>query len=720
MRSIVTDFLKVCLPLFLIAGHSVALAQVPSKSCNDWIDARPKGNWQNPEQNTPAFEQSSVDCIRDLQNASETERLALLDRYLLSALNIMNPADLAAVSSEWSDAARLKVNAVRVPFILSPFVPDSASIEDWLVQSRESGDDHARARFAYYYGFYRTYATDEKLSEEESAALFDEAIEAGQRAGGMRIGFFALRQKAISAKQAGDLAGAVALLTEIIAETKAPRLNLIHLNALSDLAYLFYEIGDQERSIALYDRAIASTDRYPLTIGQTYLNRALALRAHDDFDEAEKSARQAIARFVEHTENNSTESAALPGLYNARFELARIQYQKGEAAPEPILASARRAAESLYEADYFTESVHAEAFAWLGEAYLEQGRVADARSMLDKAEEAFGSEIDPDDISPDDQDRAFMLPYLRSVATLLRRLGDYEESSKYAAAALALSEQRFEKEKLRAVGNADLIFSLEEQEERAQLMARTAELATVQSERNLSLAILAALLTLATLVAAFSLYRAYRTQRHAAKTKDMFLSEMHHRLANNLQTLLSLFRIEARREEVKVDNATGRARKDAVLRLRTMGLLHEKLRSRQSGTTISARAFFSDLRDMLDETLGKDEITLKGEFDDFLLEADKAVPLGLLASELVTNSYKHGFDDAGGVVEIRLTADGRTAELTVCDDGVGFSEEADKSAGIGMSLIVDLAAQTGGVADRSSPPEGTGTKWTVSGVPLAA
>nr|WP_255548018.1 histidine kinase dimerization/phosphoacceptor domain -containing protein [Erythrobacter ani] len=701
-----------------------ASAQETGQSCADWMENSPPGNWQNPASITDAFREASRSCIEELTELSDSERLRLLDDYLLSAKNFINPENLRRASKRWSDRARLKVNAVRVPFVLSPFVQDADQMGQWLEDARRLEDDRSRSRFAYYWAYYRSVSEKHEQTDEQRDALLQESFDAGRRGGVMRIGLFALNFKATLAKQSGDYAEAVRLLTEVIEDSDKPRFNLVRMNALSSLAYLFYEIGDHERAVALYDRGLAVSDDHPLTTGQIQLNRALALSAADRLDDAETAVKVAIKQFADHVEAGSTEGAARPGLANSRFELARIQYRQGGPQITNALALGREAATELYEADYFTESVHAEAFAWLAESYLEQGFFGDAQQMLQQAEEALGTEIDPDNIKPEDQDRAFLLPYLRSMAELQRRLGNYQESAKYAAAALDLSEQRFEKEKLRAVGNADLVFALEDQEERAlnlaqaaQLAEKERELAAATSERATIMAALTATLLLAAGLVAFAAYRAYRAEMAASSAKDMFFTEMHHRVANNLQTLLSLFRIEARRKSADRPIADA-PESDAAIRLRTMALLHEKLRARQSGTLVGASAFLTELQELLESSLGREEVSLEGHFDDVSIEADIAAPLGLLVSELVTNAYKHAFPGTEGTVSMRLDAEGSRAAVKVSDDGVGFGDIA-RGDGIGLSLIDDLARQIGGKIERKIGPEGSGTIWTVSEIPLS-
>jgi two-component sensor histidine kinase len=89
------------------------------------------------------------------------------------------------------------------------------------------------------------------------------------------------------------------------------------------------------------------------------------------------------------------------------------------------------------------------------------------------------------------------------------------------------------------------------------------------------------------------------------------------------------------------------------------------------------------------------------------------VRLGLIVNELVTNSIKHAFGEAGGCITISLKVDAERTEavLRVTDDGFGMGET--RRSGMGIGLIRTLSAQIGGSADWAAG-EGSGTNFTLS------
>lgn len=97
---------------------------------------------------------------------------------------------------------------------------------------------------------------------------------------------------------------------------------------------------------------------------------------------------------------------------------------------------------------------------------------------------------------------------------------------------------------------------------------------------------------------------------------------------------------------------------------------------------------------------------MRVEAENIALPIDKAMPLSIIATELISNSFKHGFSEAhDGTISISLQRSGEVLEFRVSDDGIGFSaakaaprETAHK--GIGMDLLESLVTQIGGALER--------------------
>ncbi|GEM_PF-3433003 len=177
---------------------------------------------------------------------------------------------------------------------------------------------------------------------------------------------------------------------------------------------------------------------------------------------------------------------------------------------------------------------------------------------------------------------------------------------------------------------------------------------------------------------------------------ETLLKEVHHRIKNNMQVISSLLSIQSS----KIGGVAERAVfLDCRERIRAMSLIHEKLYSTGSYGDID---FADYLREMVSLLVSSNrpegcDITPAVDAAVIRMPVDRAVPLSLIASELVLNSLKHGFHGRNaGVLAVRLTQHGDTCELFVGDDGPGPSSIDSSEKGVGMELIGSLVRQIRG------------------------
>jgi two-component sensor histidine kinase len=205
--------------------------------------------------------------------------------------------------------------------------------------------------------------------------------------------------------------------------------------------------------------------------------------------------------------------------------------------------------------------------------------------------------------------------------------------------------------------------------------------------------------------------------RHSLAEKEILLKEIHHRVKNNMQIIVSLLYLQSHATE---NPEAMSIISDSRDRVRTMGLIHEKLY--QSGNL--SRVNFDDYLRTLINYLAEShkEPDRKIKFDvaasGLFLSVDSAIPCGLIINELVTNSLKHAFvgRDQGTVsVQLIPCKEGQIC-LVVSDDGVGLPEDFDvnQTKSMGMNLVQNLADQLGATltVNRES-----GLEWVISFAP---
>ncbi len=175
-------------------------------------------------------------------------------------------------------------------------------------------------------------------------------------------------------------------------------------------------------------------------------------------------------------------------------------------------------------------------------------------------------------------------------------------------------------------------------------------------------------------------------------SKDATIREIHHRVKNNLQTISSLLRLQARRlTHPEAISAVG----DSVRRIRTIALVHEAL-SREPGDDVTFIEIVRPLLRLADEGLQSIDrpVRFSVQGDGGRIPAAIATPLSVVLTELLQNAVDHGFPEgsAGGDVIVRLSnAEGRL-RLTVVDNGRGVDSgfRLEDATGLGLSIVRTL------------------------------
>lgn len=178
--------------------------------------------------------------------------------------------------------------------------------------------------------------------------------------------------------------------------------------------------------------------------------------------------------------------------------------------------------------------------------------------------------------------------------------------------------------------------------------------------------------------------------------RETMLREIHHRVKNNMQVMSSLLSLQSR---VASNPAISRMLEENQNRIQSMALLHEILYQSEDLAVVDFSKYLRRMVEHLFRSYGVDnrKIRLHTELDAVGLELDDALPSGLLISEVVSNSLKHGFPEGRkGEVRIILRRQSATkVSLVVSDNGVGLPEPLDwtKSRSLGLRLVRVLAQQ---------------------------
>jgi two-component sensor histidine kinase len=182
------------------------------------------------------------------------------------------------------------------------------------------------------------------------------------------------------------------------------------------------------------------------------------------------------------------------------------------------------------------------------------------------------------------------------------------------------------------------------------------------------------------------------------KEKEVLLKELHHRVKNNLQVILSLLNLQSGSIRDRHDLEIFKEMKD---RIKTMALIHEKLYHSENLDRVNFSEYIRHLISHLFRSyaVSPTRISLKIDVDDIFLNIDRAIPCSLLINELVSNSIKHAFPN-GRSGEIRIIMHSKNSKyvLTVGDNGIGLKEDFDfrNTESLGLQLVCTLTQQLSG------------------------
>lgn len=178
--------------------------------------------------------------------------------------------------------------------------------------------------------------------------------------------------------------------------------------------------------------------------------------------------------------------------------------------------------------------------------------------------------------------------------------------------------------------------------------------------------------------------------RAALEEKEILLREVHHRVKNNLQTILAL--IDLRSPNIN-DEGSLYVIKELKEQIRTISVIYQELFQSEKLSRISMQPYLSLLVSHLLTTFSKGDL-VKADVDcsNIVLDAECAMPCGLIVNELVTNALKYAFPkdfNEGPLVSVKMSTEGDTHTLQVKDNGVGFSHPVDvqNPSSIGLYLV---------------------------------
>jgi two-component sensor histidine kinase len=186
---------------------------------------------------------------------------------------------------------------------------------------------------------------------------------------------------------------------------------------------------------------------------------------------------------------------------------------------------------------------------------------------------------------------------------------------------------------------------------------------------------------------------------------DIALRELQHRTKNNLQVIVSLLSIKRRQVQSQEARDVLTA---AIRRVEAVALAHDLLETGKD----TANVDFAEYLRSLCGSIEPDQrgIEIKVDAADALLPLNRAVPAALIINELVTNSIKYAFGNAGGAIRVGFETAANRSEACVCVEDNGIGMKLPPQPGIGLKLVNALAQKLGGRIEYCETERGTRTR----------
>lgn len=648
-----------------------------------------------------------ADCLASLPALSPVEQMRHIEWLVLKSPVYISAEDYLAVSPELAEEPGRKLNSYLMRDAANKRLMNIQEAQRLLDQAEQKNDAVSMAHLLFAFGVHTARTTG---ATDEMERYFRSSLKIAEESKLVDLLPAIYNALAVRAKRDGEADLAIALYDQAIAAYeelgRVDRTGTV----LTNIGNIFVDLGGYEEAVRFHEASIENYELYrphdTYSIARAYGNLASAYHADGQYAEA--------ASAFERAKSFNAQAQSIVNAGRLNMGHAETLYALGQT--EAAVEMAERAVPELLEAAHPTDS--ASALVWLADHYFSSNDLDKAQAKLEQARQIIEPEgADLRDFIERNHEAGRSLEYAASMGNFLMKIGETEEAAPYLSIALELSQDRFEQEKIEAAANSELLFDVRDRDASLVRLQDQAVMTELQLQRSRLTAGLGFLIAALIGLVAYSSFRSYRMQKTLAESRNVFLREVHHRTKNNFQIVSSLLSLSARRDQAQSGNAHV-DHNDMASRVRAMAFVHDQLYKRDGdpSTKVDTEQFLSELLQSLSKSLGSDNIVLSQTIAPVRVDVDIATPLALVVCELVTNAYKHAFDDQGGKIHVTVSTMNKKIRVNVTDNGRGFEQQAarKKRGSLGMNLVEDLVSQIGGKLDVSSSKGGT--SWTISGV----
>jgi two-component system, sensor histidine kinase PdtaS len=507
----------------------------------------------------------------------------------------------------------------------------------------------------------------------------------------------------------GDFAGGLSYGLKAVESMEVTHDSSSALNFYSHLGHMYSELGQPEKSAEWYwklfeTRKFSDEDNmYSFRDAGLLARELIKLRKENE----------ALTFILDIETRNKPDGAHAQASLLASLAYCYLHMNRDQPA-EKYYTELTKLTSQLKKNNEITTEVNYE----LGQYFLGKQQYAKASNYLQHALNASAG-INTLSVTKN----IYLMLYRSDSAT-----GNYLSAIQHLMKHKALNDSIFNETKSRQIEELQVQYETAEKEQNIKLLNNQNQLQRNSVEqanktRNITLAFVALLLIIVGLL--FNRYTIKQRSNHKLELnqkeldkknsslealnadqhkllqeKEWLIKEVHHRVKNNLEIIMSLLNSQSK----YIDNdAALMAINDSQRRVQAISLIHQKLYQSENTSSIAMRQYIDELVTYLDDsfdTVGR-SIIIEQDIEPLKLDVAKAIPVGLIINESIVNAVKYAFPDGTrGIVRITLKADDSDDHLvlTISDNGIGLppTMEVSNHDSLGFSLMSGLTRQLDG------------------------
>lgn len=444
-------------------------------------------------------------------------------------------------------------------------------------------------------------------------------------------------------------------------------------SSFNTISLVYLKTGDFQNALRYAHRSLDTRrqNNYVKGIGQSYNNIGEIYMVMRRYDSALANLKKAI-EIKRSINDRKSYATTLANLGNVMYRLQR--YREGKAYFDESLA---------YRKEFGDRIGEAASCNGLAKIALATNDPKTADRLLTEAEEILEETYSP-------ETRRENLEIRIQACEMTQR---YSLAIGYMRQLIAVKDSMLSAEKAESMNAWQIRYETFKKEQQIVLLEEQSVLknAQLRTKQTMIYALSGGIFML--VVIAGLAYNNFRVARKGKVMQELFNKELNHRVKNNLQLLASVLSLQS--QELTDENAVVAVKRNES-RVNAMALIHRKLYAGENSRAIKMTGYINELIDFLlySYDYSRNQIRVIVDGGDFDVDVDKAIPLGLIMNELVSNSLKYAFHSQPDP-EIRIQMHAQQKELTlrVEDNGLGFVpslvDGEDKSFGLKMiNLLV--------------------------------